>query len=276
MVQSKRPLYAKIKEEVFKRDQYTCQYCGRKFSVSELGVDHIIPLSHGGNSEPDNLVKACMECNCTKANRSLKDYLIDAIKSNTEYYRSFNNGLENLKGLLDILDCEESIKQVSYRLIYSNIITVMETYLSDAFINTVTKDKLLVRRFVELDPEFQKRKINVSEIYLYLDKLEDIVREYLLEIIYHNIWVIKNMYKCVLNIDFPEDMAEINSAVMMRHDIVHRNGKHKKTGEIHILTKEKILTCIDDVAQFINYIDNQLKILDSSKLGDSVKKVCLE
>lgn len=43
-----------------------CYYCGRRFSPSELTMDHRIPLSQGGSSDRDNIVPACRECNAKK------------------------------------------------------------------------------------------------------------------------------------------------------------------------------------------------------------------
>jgi len=43
-----------------------CYYCGRKFSPSELTMDHKIPLARGGTSEKINIVPACKECNNKK------------------------------------------------------------------------------------------------------------------------------------------------------------------------------------------------------------------
>jgi len=43
-----------------------CYYCGKKFSPSELTMDHKIPLSRGGMSEKINIVPACKECNNKK------------------------------------------------------------------------------------------------------------------------------------------------------------------------------------------------------------------
>jgi len=51
---------------VFARDKNTCQYCGSKFSRSELNLDHIIPRSRGGLSTWENVVCSCFFCNRTK------------------------------------------------------------------------------------------------------------------------------------------------------------------------------------------------------------------
>lgn len=50
-----------IRFQVFKRDKFTCQYCGR--SGVELEVDHITPVASGGTNDIDNLITACKDCN---------------------------------------------------------------------------------------------------------------------------------------------------------------------------------------------------------------------
>ena len=54
--------------EVFTRDNYTCQYCGRNVREHKvvLVVDHIIPKKKGGSDDFANLVTACFECNAGK------------------------------------------------------------------------------------------------------------------------------------------------------------------------------------------------------------------
>lgn len=53
----------KLRFEVFKRDNFTCRYCGRKTPQVVLEVDHVIPVAKGGTDELDNLVTSCWECN---------------------------------------------------------------------------------------------------------------------------------------------------------------------------------------------------------------------
>ena len=65
----------KIRFEVFKRDMFTCQYCGKKTPDPGvvLNVDHINPVKEGGNNEIFNLVTSCFECNNGKSGRKLDD-----------------------------------------------------------------------------------------------------------------------------------------------------------------------------------------------------------
>ncbi|MBC7692538.1 MAG: HNH endonuclease [Methylotenera sp.] len=55
-----------------------CHYCEKKFKVSQLTMDHVVPLARGGTSAPGNIVPACKDCNRDKkletpAERLLKE-----------------------------------------------------------------------------------------------------------------------------------------------------------------------------------------------------------
>lgn len=63
----------KLRFEVFKRDKFTCQYCGKRAPDVVLHVDHIEPLSKGGGDELLNLITACADCNLGKGARELSD-----------------------------------------------------------------------------------------------------------------------------------------------------------------------------------------------------------
>lgn len=57
------------RKAVWKRDNFKCQYCGRKVAYDELTLDHVIPSSLGGDTSWINCVLACIKCNGQKANR---------------------------------------------------------------------------------------------------------------------------------------------------------------------------------------------------------------
>lgn len=61
--------------EVFKRDDFTCKYCGRKSPDVVLEVDHIVPVIGGGQDDLVNLLTSCWECNRGKAGKSLTQIL---------------------------------------------------------------------------------------------------------------------------------------------------------------------------------------------------------
>lgn len=61
-----------IRTEIFKRDDYTCQYCGER--GGKIECDHVIPVSKGGDHKKTNLVTACFKCNRSKRNKLVEEW----------------------------------------------------------------------------------------------------------------------------------------------------------------------------------------------------------
>lgn len=70
---SRKTIGKKVRFEVFKRDKFTCQYCGGKAPEVLLHVDHIQPVADGGTDDILNLVTSCSGCNLGKGARRLDD-----------------------------------------------------------------------------------------------------------------------------------------------------------------------------------------------------------
>ena len=66
----------RLRFEIFKRDAFTCQYCGAQPPDAVLVVDHITPVAAGGDNDPMNLITACEPCNQGKAGRVLSERII--------------------------------------------------------------------------------------------------------------------------------------------------------------------------------------------------------
>lgn len=61
----------KLRFEIFKRDEFTCSYCGNTPPKVVLEVDHIIPVCKGGTNTEDNLTTSCFDCNRGKGGNEL-------------------------------------------------------------------------------------------------------------------------------------------------------------------------------------------------------------
>ena len=71
-----RPPYAEVpfsRKNIFLRDGYRCQYCGKKGTSETLTVDHVIPISRGGKDSWTNVATACKQCNNYKGNSLLEE-----------------------------------------------------------------------------------------------------------------------------------------------------------------------------------------------------------
>ena len=68
-------LSLKTRFEIFKRDSFTCRYCGKKSPETILEVDHVEPISNGGGNDEMNLVTSCFDCNRGKGARNLSEII---------------------------------------------------------------------------------------------------------------------------------------------------------------------------------------------------------
>lgn len=58
------------RENIYIRDDFTCQYCEERYHPRRLTLDHVIPAVQGGPKNWTNIVTACMECNQFKGGRT--------------------------------------------------------------------------------------------------------------------------------------------------------------------------------------------------------------
>jgi len=61
------------RENVYRRDNYQCVYCGDD-NRKTLTLDHVVPQSKGGKNSWNNLVTACKKCNNEKSDLTLEEY----------------------------------------------------------------------------------------------------------------------------------------------------------------------------------------------------------
>lgn len=89
----KRPRLNKklTRYEIFNRDRYTCQYCGRE--TRQLTLDHVTPRYRGGEHTWENVVSACVPCNHRKASRTPREAGMKLIRPPT---RPSANPLTNI------------------------------------------------------------------------------------------------------------------------------------------------------------------------------------
>jgi len=200
----------------------------------------------------------CPICSKEKNIIRLSEHLFDLVHSEIDYYHVFLNNLSALKKLSDQpMKGSNRLKQQYFRMIYSSIITSLETYLSDAFYKKVENNTELLEKCLQTNPEFKKRQYSLTEVIDWNKNLKKRVTDYLFNLIWHNLPKIQNMYQTVLGVNFPEDISALHRAVAIRHDIAHRNGR-SKSGSTHKLDKKQILNLITDVNEFVNFINKQL------------------
>jgi len=85
------------RKNIMMRDNYQCQYCGKKYALSAMTIDHIVPRSRGGITEWTNAVTCCNKCNTKKGGRLPQEAGMKLIakpqapKFNQSIFRLFND-----------------------------------------------------------------------------------------------------------------------------------------------------------------------------------------
>ena len=182
-------------------------------------------------------------------------------------FKTFEENINKIIEVNNKLSEDSSEDNLVTYLLYANVITSLETYLADIFINTIFQNTLYLKKFVETYPKFKGKenahKFELCEIFTKYNKIEEIVTDEILGIIYHNLHTIKPMFKDTFGVQFLEEMKDISKAIQIRHDIVHRNGKTKinkdtKVSSEHKIGKEEIKKLIAVTTKFVSNIDEQM------------------
>lgn len=198
----------------------------------------------------------------------------EAIVHSQGPYKNFHYNKSKIEELLIEISHETiSNKQYLISILYANVVTLLESYLSETFINLVLNSEIYIRKFVETFHDYQKEGFKLKDLYKKYESIESIVAKSITEVIFHNIPKVEGMYRDTLNITFPKDLKKIHCAIKKRHDIVHRNGKtnnrklmDSRNGKItnsNLLTIDKydVKDILIDVELFIEGIEEQVKEL---------------
>lgn len=95
----RNPIPPKKRFEVFKRDSFKCQYCGKSSPEVTLQVDHINPVAKGGTNDIMNLVTSCAECNLGKGAKALDDK--SAIEKQKRQLDELNERREQMRMMIE-------------------------------------------------------------------------------------------------------------------------------------------------------------------------------
>lgn len=111
MATKRKSISKKLRFDVFKRDEFECQYCGAHPPSVILHVDHIHPVFDGGDNSIDNLITSCESCNLGKG----KGLLTDVPESIKVKAKKIQESELQIKGYMDILSCKrERIESESW------------------------------------------------------------------------------------------------------------------------------------------------------------------
>jgi HNH endonuclease len=100
-------LSVRTRFEIFKRDRFTCAYCGQTPPNVLLECDHVVPRAAGGSDEIENLITACQDCNRGKSSRLLDESFAPTISRETA--EDAQEALAQAKAYVDAVTAERAL-----------------------------------------------------------------------------------------------------------------------------------------------------------------------
>lgn len=143
----------KTRFEIFKRDNFTCQYCGRTSEDVILEIDHVVPVSKGGTNDEMNLVTACFDCNRGKSDRTLGN-VIPRPDADIRY-------LETQQEIQELKRYQQA-KAEKDNLLYEIAVSLGDTWCEAFQSDTCPKEIELIKLLRQISPEIIERAIYIT------------------------------------------------------------------------------------------------------------------
>lgn len=167
----RKALSKKLRFEVFKRDKFTCQYCGRMAPDVILEVDHIKPVAAGGNNGMMNLITSCRDCNRGKGKRKLTDNAV--VKKQQNELKELAERREQTKMMMEwreqlLLLRKEQLLYVAdyfknatgYSLTESGMITLAKLIREFDMANVIDSLEIAISQYFDESPIGAEKAIN--------------------------------------------------------------------------------------------------------------------
>jgi 5-methylcytosine-specific restriction endonuclease McrA len=185
----REPLSKKIRFEVFKRDSFKCQYCGRSAPDVILNVDHIIPVAAEGTNDIMNLITSCFDCNSGKGARQLSDNTI--IQKQYNELEKLNERREQLEMMIEWRKGLEGLQNTE--------LEYFDSVFSEKFNRSLTEDgkkrvTALIKRYslnelltiidIIYEKDIKENIINTMEKWARVREAENNGKPYLKDVFY--------------------------------------------------------------------------------------------
>ena len=144
------------------------------------------------------------------------------------------------------------------RMLFTQQIVALEAYLCDTLVAEVGRDKKAQDRLISQAQGLSDAKFTLEAIRSTPDFAKTKVREYLRDILYHNLEKVDVLYRIALGIrilPLATDKGSLMRAILRRHDCVHRNGYDKQGNKLDDFTQAYVLATALLVRQFVEAIE---------------------
>jgi hypothetical protein len=192
------------------------------------------------------------------APRDSDDYMVDTLAPPSAHIQQFETNVIKIRKLITT-PVNATEEQFFRRILYASVITALETYLSDRFIASISNNPKALHTFVETFSPFREESIKLADIFKRHSHMELYVRKILVDrILWHRLDKVSKLFADTFHVKLPtqDELKELERAIKVRHDLVHRGGKDKD-GKEHTITPEDIEKVLTDTDALVSLIESQ-------------------
>lgn len=179
----RKSISKKIRFEVFKRDSFKCQYCGKSAPDIVLHIDHIDPVSKGGCGDIMNLITSCVDCNLGKSDRELSDSSV--VEKQRKQLQDLNERREQIEMMLSWRNAIQEMKEDVVDYVVKAINKEMDgESVNDAgranvkkWLNKFTVEELLDAIELSADRYLRGREVSCQDFFNYIPKRAAVERK---------------------------------------------------------------------------------------------------
>ena len=182
-----------------------------------------------------------------------------ATHSYSDLHRSFLFQIHNLKDLIN-LQVAIPHEETFYKMSYAHAVTLMESFLYDSVCTLIlSNDDYFKNAICEVN-ELKKAKFSIKEIVSKKEGAKGFAIGVLSKLMYHNTEKVREVLRAILGSALTLDIADIEKTTLLRHDIVHRDGK-TIDGKLIKVDKDIALEAIAYVEAFVENVASEISRL---------------
>jgi hypothetical protein len=168
----------------------------------------------------------------------------------------FLSSLAELSDLRSIDLPTIGLQKLQNKLIFISVINSLELYLHDEIIRKISEHPIFLERFVRQHPISNKRNFQIDDLFNAEERVYELRNEIIERTLFHNMPVIRQMYTSTIGIEFPP-IKKIIRFVLIRHDLVHRDGRTKR-GHVINVGSSLLNSLFAEVLSFVTELKSQV------------------
>lgn len=231
----------------------TCPDCGRDYVVETVSSLGGVTASLEGGGYVD------AEINYEPDVDDYDDFLLRYQPAN-DTVGGYEDARDDLLALL--LSHGADPTSILNRMVFSQMIAILEAYLSDKILRLVSDHAQIKARIVDNANFVKEAKLSLAEAMADPSAAEKRFKLGLQKILYHDFDKVSKLYVVALKgTFFPTDSSverDVEAAILARHDCVHRNGR-KLDGSVHAFDYVAIRTLSKQIDALVNHLEDQAK-----------------